>query len=401
MAVSEGKVLAVGSLDRDVPGPQVIDELAVGLGGVVELLERVALPVGGDVEGGVSLLAADEEDTGDGTGVVLAEDGLGTEEVLAGGLKTGVETTDQVVGHEGELQLVVVLVVDLPEGVLLGVVVLPEPGEGILTGLVVGVLALPVIEDEGGLAESLKGVLGLGLLLSGSLLGGGSSLGLLLLLGGSVLDNLLGEDGVGVDSLESVLVDDGGVPTGDGGVGAAPALVKDGSESAGEESSSEGVSKGDALTNKVSVGGQLLLKDSDGSLGGLSGLVDGLLVVAIQTEERTVPATEVREDLGVGVGQPADNGSVVLLGLAKEGGLLVLGGHCRADMSVMVFKTFMIMSNRARNKTARQSSPQKGGKECPYPEEKISTQKWGTQGPCGSVFSEVFSLNSYSSDRDN
>lgn len=327
MAVSEGELLAVDG-DGDVPGPQVVDQLAVLLLGVVQLGEVVALPVGGNLEGRGVLLTADHEDTGDSTVVVGTKDTLSTEDVLAGSLKTGVEATDQVVGHEGELQLVVVLVVDLPQGVLLGLVVLPEEGQSIGTGLVVGVLALPVIEDEGGLLKGLQGVLGLGLgsLLSGRGRGSGS-LGLLLLLGGSVLDGLLGENGVGENSLEGVLVDNGGVPAGDSGVGAAPLLVQNGGEGTGEEGSGEDISQGDALTDQVGVGSQVGLKGGNGLQSSLGGIIDDLLVVAVEAEERTVPSTEAGEDLAVGEGHPADNGSIVLLGLTQKGGLLVLGGH--------------------------------------------------------------------------
>lgn len=90
VAVSEGQLLAV--LDNgNVPGPQVLDLLAVL--GRVELGELVALPVGGDIERGDVLLAADEEDTADDAVVVDTVDTADTEEVLAGGLETGEETT--------------------------------------------------------------------------------------------------------------------------------------------------------------------------------------------------------------------------------------------------------------------------------------------------------------------
>lgn len=323
----------VANGDGGIPAPDVLDVLAVSLGVGVELGELVALPVGGDVEGSGSVLAADEESTLDSAGVVGTVDTLATEEVLAGSLKTGVETTNQVVGHEGKLELIVVLVSDLPEGVLLGLVVLPEPGESDLAGVVVGVLALPLVNDEGRLAKSLKGVLGLGGLSGGLLLGsGGSSLGLLLLLGGSVLDALLGELGL-VDSLEGVLVDDGGVPASDGGVLAAVLLVKDSGESTGQESGSKDISQGDALADKVGVLGEVLLQDGESSDGSLGGLVNSLLVVAVKTHQRAVPGTKAGQDLAVGEGHPADNGSIVLLGLAEKGGLLVLGGHYQVKTS--------------------------------------------------------------------
>lgn len=347
MAVSELEGLAVDG-DGDVPGPHILDVLAVSLGGVVKLLEVVGLPVGSDVEGGNSLLAADKEDTLDDAGVVGAVDSLGTEEVLAGSLKTGVEATDQVVGHEGELELLVVLVVNLPEGVLLGLVVLPEPGEGNGTGVLVGVLALPLIEDEGGLAKGLERVLGLGGgsgLLSGG--GGGSSgLGLLLLLGGSVLDDLLSENGGGDNGLEGSLGDDGVVPAGDGGVRRAPLLVQNGGEGTGQKGGSEEISQSDALADQVGVGGEVLLEDGNGLQGSLGGVIDGLLVVGVEAEEGAVPRADLGEELAVGEGQPADDGSIVLLGLAKKGGLLVLGGHYNQNKLVEAFFFCFVISKQ-------------------------------------------------------
>lgn len=324
--------------DGNVLGPHVLDELAVSLVGGVELGELVTLVVGADSESGLPLLTAGHVGTVDDTVVVLAVDGLGTEEVLAGSLKTGLEATDQVVGHEGELELVVVTVVDLPERVLIGLEVLPEPGHGDGAGVLVGELALPVIKDESGLAKSLKGVLGLGGLGGGGLSGGSGSgsggLGLGLLLGGDVLDHLLSELGLGEDSLEGVLVDNGVVPPGGGGVGLAPGLVKDSGESTGKEGGSEDIGQGDTLTNKVGVGNEVGLEGRDGLEGSLGGLIDSLLVVVTETQQRAVPGTEQGKDLSVHEGHPAEDGSVVLLGLAEKGGLLVLGGDYEQDVLV-------------------------------------------------------------------
>jgi hypothetical protein len=322
--------------DGDVLGPHVLDELAVSLVRGVELGELVTLVVGADSESRLPLLATDHEGTVDDTVVVLAVHGLSTEDVLAGSLKTGLEATDQVVGHEGELELVVVTVVDLPERVLIGLEVIPEPGHGNGADVIVGELALPVIKDESRLAKSLKGVLGLGGLSSGGSGGGSSSSsggsGLRLLLRGSVLDGLLSELGAGDDSLEGVLVDNGVVPPGGGGVGLAPGLVKDSGEGAGEERGSEDIGQGDTLTNKVGVGSEVSLEGSNGLEGSLGGVIDVLLVVGVETHQGAVPGTELGQDLSVGEGQPAEDGSVVLLGLAEEGGLLVLGGDYEQDM---------------------------------------------------------------------
>ncbi|THX29268.1 hypothetical protein D6D10_08970 [Aureobasidium pullulans] len=308
-------------LSRFVPGPHGLDELLVlGVLGV-ELLELVRLDIGSDVEGGESLLATDKEGTTDERVVGATVDGSGTEDVLAGSLKTGEETTDLVVAHEGEGKLVVVLVVHSPEGVLLEVDVLPEPGKGDLAGLLVGVLALELVNLEGGAAESLDGVLGLGggrgllliVVLGGSSLGLGGLLGLLslgsgLLLGGLVGDGLLDElellgnvrvDGLVGDSLE---------PTGDVGVVAAPLLVEEVLEATGDDAGSEDVGKSEALTNEVGVDEEVVLKGTDSLGGGLLGGVDGLLVVGVTADQRAEPATEGGEDLSVGKGHPSEDG---------------------------------------------------------------------------------------------
>ena len=153
--------------------------------------------------------------------------------------------TNQVGGHECEGQLVVVLVVNGPERVLFEVDVLPEPGEGNLAGLLVGVLALPVVKDEGGAAELLERVLGLGgsrrlLLLGLRSLGLGGSLGLLLLgsgllLGGRVLEGLLAELNLVEDVRDDGLVANGLGPSGDVGVLCSPLLVEEVLETTGND----------------------------------------------------------------------------------------------------------------------------------------------------------------------
>lgn len=175
--------------------------------------------------------------------------------------------------------------------------------------------------------------LGLGLSSRSSSLGRSrSSLGLLLL-GRSVLDSLLSEDRAGDDGLERSLVDDGVVPSGDGNVLGAPSLVQNGSESAGEERGTEVIGEGDALTNQVGVGSEVLLKDGEGLVGSLDGIFNVLLVVGVKAQQRAVPGTELGEDLSVDEREPAEDGSVVLLGLAQESSLFVLGGHFCSSQS--------------------------------------------------------------------
>jgi hypothetical protein len=218
---------------------------------------------------------------------------------------------------------------------------------------------IPVVKDESGLAEKLKGVLGLGslrslilllLLLSGglhlglrsSLGGGGRGLLLLLLLlvvlrarRGLVLEGLLGEDGVLDNGRVDVLGDDGPEPTGDAGVLGAPLGVPEELEAAGDDAGGEEIGKGKALADEVGVDEEVVLEDLDGGLGGLDGLVDALLVVGVTADQGTERGAEDREDLGVGEGHPAEDAGVVLLGLAEESGLLVLGGDCAKSLATV------------------------------------------------------------------
>jgi hypothetical protein len=250
--------------------------------------------------------------------------------------------TDEVRGHEDLSQLVVVLVVDLPKGVLLEVGVLPEPGKGNGAGVLVGVLALPLVKDEGRAAKLLERVLGLrsglGLLFLLLLLGLRGSLGLLLLgsgllLGWHVLDGLLDELELVDDGSDDGLVANGLVPTSDVGVLCPPLLVEEELEATAEDAEGEDVSEGDALANEVGVDQEVLLEDADGLEGSLLGVLNVLLVVGVAALERTEPATKRGEDLLVGEGHPPQDGGVVLLGLAKEGGLLILRGDWNKSAS--------------------------------------------------------------------
>ena len=234
--------------------------------------------------------------------------------------------TNQVVGHEGHLELIVVLEVHAPQGVLLGVEVLPEPWEGNGAGLLVGVLALPVVHDHAGLGKALERVLsGLGsglLLLRLSLLGGGGSL--LLLLWGNVLEALLTHDGGLNNGLVDGLVDDSLEPSGGGRVLHTPAAVQDELETARGKATSEDISEGDALADEEGVGSQVSLEDVIDGEGALSGLLDSLLVVGVLADERTEPASNGGEELLVGEGHPLEDRSIVLLGLSEEGSLFIL-----------------------------------------------------------------------------
>lgn len=197
--------------DRLVPGPLSLDVGTVLRVGGVELGELVALIVRSDIEDRLELVTADDEGSLNDGVVALTVHGGTAEHVLARALHTGVEATNQVVGHEGEGELVVVLVPALPDGVLGEGNVLPEPLQGVSL-VVVGVVTLPLIKSKAGTGQGLERVLGLGNLSRGLLLSSlgsgllGLLLGLLGLLGGNVgelrggEELKLGGDG-GVDGL--------------------------------------------------------------------------------------------------------------------------------------------------------------------------------------------------------
>ena len=321
-----------------LPGPLLVDELPVLRLGSIKLGELVALVVRSDIEAGEFILATDEEDTLDDRVVGGTVHGSTPKDVLAGSLKTSEESTDQVGGHEDLGQLVVVLVVHSPEGVVFRVVVLPEPLEG-NWGVEVGVLTLPLINGNGWLGESLTGVLGLwglndwlifliinllSLRLGSGLwcLRGGVSLLWSNVLQGWLINEVELTSNVGVDWL----VVDSLVPTGDVGVLRAPCLVEEELEATGDERSAEKIGKSDALAREVSVVGKVGLDDRDNLKSLLLGLLDALLVVWDTSLERLEPAAKGWENLRVEERHPLQDRGIVLLGLAKKGGLLVLGG---------------------------------------------------------------------------
>jgi hypothetical protein len=351
LALGVGVLLAVDS-NGLVPLPHGLDVGAVlGVLGV-ELGELVRLPIGSNVESMLVVVTTDGEGTADNGVIVNTVDGGATEDVLAGSLKTGEETTNQVGGHEGLGELVIVLVLDGPQSVLVLGNLLPEVLHG-LGLVVVGVESLPLIERVGRAGEEVNGVLGLGLsghvvlLIHGLGLGLGGSLGLLglggsLLLGGLVLESGLLDELEGVGNVRvDLLVVDGLVPARDVGVLGTPLLVEEELEAAGDDADGEQVSEGDALANEEGVVQQVLLNNVDGLGGGLLGVINGLLVVGVPAQQGAVPGTEVGENLHVEEGSPLQDGSVVLLGLAEQSGLLILG----SDYSILVSLVF------SKNKT--------------------------------------------------
>lgn len=333
LTVSNLLELAV-DLNRLVPRPDILNKgLVLGLGDV-KLGVVVRLPIRSNIKSRSKVLASDEESTNDTVIVVLTGNNSATKHVLGGSRETVEETTNKVVGHEGKGKLVVVLVSNLPEGPLLRLVVAPEPRESSLTGLLVGVDTLPLVKNELRLGEERKGVdllLLLGGLISsrGLLLGSrgslGGSLGLLLLLGGSVLDGLLTELELSVVLSKSILLDQGREVSGKSGVGLDEVSSPDRVETTSKNGNDNEVSSSDTLTNKVSVLGKVLLQNvSVGlSLGDTS--INGLLVVGGAASDGEDGRSNSLPDILVGERSPLKNRGVVLLGGAKKGRLLQAG----------------------------------------------------------------------------
>jgi hypothetical protein len=156
---------------------------------------------------------------------------------------------------------------------------------------------------------------------------------LLFLLGRLIWQSLLDEgrlaDNIGPDGL----VADSLVPARHGWVLRAPLLVEDVLESTAEDGGGEQISKSETLADKVGVDREVILHDFSLRVRSLQAVVDVLLVVWVTADERTEVATNRWEELGIGEGHPAKDGGIVLLGLAEEGGLLVLGGDCHTTLA--------------------------------------------------------------------
>jgi hypothetical protein len=227
-----------------LPSPLLVDELLVLRLRSIQLGELVTLKIWCDVKSRKSLLATNDKSTLDDRVILDTIYRSTSKDILTGSLQTSKESTDKVRGHKHLCELIVVLVVKLPQRVLLGVVVLPEPLKSI-GGMVVRVLTLPLIKWESSLWQSLKRVLWfwgswslifflfnfLGLWLWGSLLLFLFWLGFLLW--GSVLDGFVDEVELVNNGRIDLLVVDSLVPAGDIWVGCSERLIKNILESTG------------------------------------------------------------------------------------------------------------------------------------------------------------------------
>jgi hypothetical protein len=79
----------------------------------------------------------------------------------------------------------------------------------------------------------------------------------------------------------------------------------------------------------------VLLEDG-GVLGSsIQRVLDVLLVVGVLSDQWAESTTELGKQLSVGEREPSEDGSVVLLGLAEEGGLLVLRSDYYAILALI------------------------------------------------------------------
>ena len=73
---------------------------------------------------------------------------------------------------------------------------------------------------------------------------------------------------------------------------------------------------------------KMFIEDRHGFKGIFAGFVNILFVVRVAADEWAEPASEGWQDLMVGEGHPADDGSIILLGLAEKTGFLILRRDC-------------------------------------------------------------------------
>lgn len=314
----------------DFPGHVLFDLILLLLIlGRLDLLELVGWVISSIVDLVRDLLATDDEVTRDGVVVVGTGDEHGTESILASTLKTGEETTNQVVGHEDKSQLVVVTVVNAPDGPTLLIKVLPEPLHGNI-GIVVAVHTLPFIKNEAALGKKIQSRLGLGSRLRSFLSRSGSSLlgllllFLLLLLGRSVLQSSLAKSDFTKSFLELGLVDAGGEVTVDVLVLGAESLVKDELVTQDEGSDNSNIGKSDVLTNKVGLGQKNLVQSIHSTLDLFDTSIDIGLHVRVVTKERIDPLAKVGVDLVLGKEDPLHDQSLLNVVGAQDGVVLLL-----------------------------------------------------------------------------
>merc|ERR1719282_1675247 len=100
-------------------------------------------------------MTLEHPNTRDGAVVVLAKQTNGSKGVLVEFVQPLEHASDEVTGHEDHGELVIVLVVSPPDGVVLMVKMFPEPGHG-LWFIIVGVESLPFFKIKGSFGHFLE-----------------------------------------------------------------------------------------------------------------------------------------------------------------------------------------------------------------------------------------------------
>merc|ERR1719282_800521 len=100
-------------------------------------------------------MTLEHPNTRDGAVVVLAKQTNGSKGVLVEFVQPLEHASDEVSGHEDHGELVIVLVVSPPDGVVLMVKMFPEPGHG-LGFIIVGVESLPFFKIKGSFGHFLE-----------------------------------------------------------------------------------------------------------------------------------------------------------------------------------------------------------------------------------------------------
>ena len=73
---------------------------------------------------------------------------------------------------------------------------------------------------------------------------------------------------------------------------------------------------------------EVFVEDRNGFEGLFASFVNVLFVVRFTAGQWEEPASKGGEDLVVGEGHPADDGGIILLGLAEKAGFLILRRDC-------------------------------------------------------------------------
>jgi len=137
------------------------------------------------------------------------------------------------------------------------------------------------------------------------------------------------------------------IPPGEAGVLFPPLLVEEELETAADDAGDEDIGEGEALRDEVGVDEEMLFENFHVALGVLLAVVDVLLVVRVTANQGAKPGTESGQALGVGEGHPAEDGGVVLLGLAEQSGLFILRGDCAGILAATLIPVVLVMKRLA------------------------------------------------------